>query len=939
MKKKTLFTFICIVLLLALLFVHVNMIKIPEVAASTDTIITTSSDDTVAKVDADYNTAWAATTGFLMGLPYDLHVGQILYSGQYQIHRSSVYFDTSVVGSREIQSASVRFRAFAGGTTNVTIWSGMPTYPHDPLQTSDYNKALYPTYCSSVIVSAAAGYFYAQLNAAGIAAITPSGYTKFLLRASGDANGNSSEQAGISLYAYETSSPSYATALIITYKSPTIGQFSAPSNVYPMKSFYLNATVNHASGTSVIKNVTLYLTGSVTLQWRNLTGGSLSYTYDDPNGYVAEFLSFSSLTTIVNSTCLKISWWLGFAWSYPEGNVYASASSIVHDVYGEYGTATQTLLFYFEDDLEFNALTVNDYHCNPSQSLTFSGYLYYQGSTTPPPDGDYQVILLLGGSQKGSTDTTLVGGAFSITTNAEATVSSYNYKCSATYTPTQGSFASVIVDKINVNIAANVTAPNSGETISSIITSTYAYSGLPSSPTINILRNSTHYATGNFTDMLAESGRYSYTTEDVTEATYGLTAFSSNTLTIIWETLVIEIDQISIPHSRVNVDSTSTSYWHCRFSNNQSSVPTGTLYVNDTNFSINSTGWAAVTFNFDSVGARILATSAVNVNGQTEYNQIVGDPTVTWDTLQIFTYEVVLSADTVSIRMVFESDGMQVSGGIISYAGYLQTTNSTGWALFNFQSVSQVAYGIEAYPVASGVVTISSQNQTIDFTKITYAPFVLRSYSAITNQTWQSGTGWLTFNASGTIIINVGTYGTPTRVTVDGENYYDWSYDSGTQRLTINNVASRVGVYWTPPEGGFPPIQPVAEGGVSTKYTVTIVVAYGASPVQGALVGIGDFSVVTDSSGIAVFQLAAGTYPITVTGILIRQYASQITVVGDATFLIDLTQPNLPPTEITTPTEPSPAPTLIDIISTNWFVVAIAIGIFAVGLIILYKKQ
>lgn len=99
-----------------------------------------------------------------------------------------------------------------------------------------------------------------------------------------------------------------------------------------------------------------------------------------------------------------------------------------------------------ENDLTSASLAVDDYDADPSQTLTFTGYWYYDSTSVAPPDDDYEVTVKLSGIQKGSTNTTLVSGAFSIgDVTAEATVGSYNYTVEASHMTGSGNFSSVIV--------------------------------------------------------------------------------------------------------------------------------------------------------------------------------------------------------------------------------------------------------------------------------------------------------------------------------------------------------------------------------------------------------------------------------------------------------------------------------------------------------------
>jgi len=110
--------------------------------------------------------------------------------------------------------------------------------------------------------------------------------------------------------------------------------------------------------------------------------------------------------------------------------------------------------------------------------------------------------------------------------------------------------------------------------------------------------------------------------------TYFLTTSSGN--------IVIEIDQISETVLRVDISTNVTITFHSRFNNNQSSVTSGTLYINATDYSINSTGWTSITVSFATVTRRIYTVTGVNVSGETDYQQIPPNPQITWDRMEVF---------------------------------------------------------------------------------------------------------------------------------------------------------------------------------------------------------------------------------------------------------------------------------------------------------------
>ncbi|PIV83461.1 MAG: hypothetical protein COW51_04365, partial [Candidatus Moranbacteria bacterium CG17_big_fil_post_rev_8_21_14_2_50_44_12] len=275
------------------------------------------------------------------------------------------------------------------------------------------------------------------------------------------------------------------------------------------------------------------------------------------------------------------------------------------------------------DDVTIDALIWFDYDntvCTTA-TITINGY-----SATHQGSGVYRIIR---------TSSTVT----SVTYNTVASSAESTYGITAV--DQNGKSTTVIWDRIVVYINANSTNPNAGETIQSIINSTYEFDGTTvTSWTVNVLRNSTHFATGNFTDSSSSEVTYQYATENVTENTYGLTVFTTNTLTVIWANLFVEINTVTVADSRINIGEQVLAYYHCRWSSNQSDCTTGTLYVNTTSFSINGTGWATVTFTFSVVDKKVLVVTGVNVNGETDYGQVPPNPEIIWDRVEIYYFAV-----------------------------------------------------------------------------------------------------------------------------------------------------------------------------------------------------------------------------------------------------------------------------------------------------------
>jgi hypothetical protein len=126
--------------------------------------------------------AWNATTG--NGYSTSLSVGAgHPAENQYYVIRSFVYFDTSELSGKTITSAELDLRIFARGATNVniTIQSGMPIYPHEPLQLADFWQGYYTSTVGSKSTSEISG-SWLNITITDLNCINKIGTTKFVLR-------------------------------------------------------------------------------------------------------------------------------------------------------------------------------------------------------------------------------------------------------------------------------------------------------------------------------------------------------------------------------------------------------------------------------------------------------------------------------------------------------------------------------------------------------------------------------------------------------------------------------------------------------------------------------------------------------------------------------------------------------------------------------------
>jgi len=309
---------------------------------------------------------------------------------------------------------------------------------------------------------------------------------------------------------------------------PTIGEFQAPATVYANKYFLLNATVNDAHGVIAFVNATLELSNGVVLMWNNATDtfSELQDTY----GYCT-LDSAGSFKTNLNTTAHQLSWKIKLSWSFPEGYVSISSTNTkVFDSAGLSGSNSYTSLFYFEDDLIVYSASVDDARINPGQTVTFSGKLYYEGTTTPPEDvSGITAKVDLDTTNKGSNTTIGADGSFSISFSGEATVGLYSY---TVYSVTdensvQNQTVNVVVDGLKL---PQYILDLQNEIV--YVQAMYAYDSQPvananvSYAGLYALTNSTGWAEFNVSDLASvDWNSLSYS---VSEPTYGLTYKAQN---------------------------------------------------------------------------------------------------------------------------------------------------------------------------------------------------------------------------------------------------------------------------------------------------------------------------------------------------------------------------------------------------------------------------
>ncbi len=180
-----------------ILYEALKDVAYPITIDPTTQFVGSSSDGEINQgCKSTYNEAWTAVSGTADTASLTYSIGQN-YMACYYMYRSYVYFNTTALPTYlDISSANVSLKgSYDGSTTDfyVTLQSGMPTYPQDPLQSGDYDKSFYSGNGGewSTASWSISAYSNISMNATGISWINTNGWTKLCLRSSRDISGTS----------------------------------------------------------------------------------------------------------------------------------------------------------------------------------------------------------------------------------------------------------------------------------------------------------------------------------------------------------------------------------------------------------------------------------------------------------------------------------------------------------------------------------------------------------------------------------------------------------------------------------------------------------------------------------------------------------------------------------------------------------------------------
>jgi len=186
-------------------------------------------------------------------------IGQLKEEDHYYIARAFVYFDTaSLPEGITITSVTLKLFGkvdFSDQDFYIQIQNGMPTYPHDPMTQTDYDKNHYSGNGGQLATTnfIVGSYNEITLTSEGRSWINTAGWTKFCLRSSRDIN-PFNEPTGwevVGVYSYEKGA-NYYPELVVTYEEPPLSlleQYAPVLYLHPNEDYYndpINSMLNES---------------------------------------------------------------------------------------------------------------------------------------------------------------------------------------------------------------------------------------------------------------------------------------------------------------------------------------------------------------------------------------------------------------------------------------------------------------------------------------------------------------------------------------------------------------------------------------------------------------------------------------------------------------------------------------------------------------------
>ena len=167
----------------------------------------------------------------------------------------------------------------------------------------------------------------------------------------------------------------------------------------------------------------------------------------------------------------------------------------------------------------------------------------------------------------------------------------------------------------------------------------------------------------------------------------------------------VSIDQTLVSNQRADLNSTQKVLFHTKWKDNSSDVEGGTIYVNDTAYVTNSTGWIELTASWNYVETVSWQVTGVYVDGVLDYEQEVPNPWIVWDAFEVHDCGAskdrcdVGSTQTIWTKIRYASDGRMFdnSTGAVSIGGQAAEWNAQNecWTIHDSRDTAvQIEYDV-----------------------------------------------------------------------------------------------------------------------------------------------------------------------------------------------------------------------------------------------------
>jgi len=405
------------------------------------------------------------------------------------------------------------------------------------------------------------------------------------------------------------------------------------------------------------------------------------------------------------------------------------------------------------DRIKVSSITVSDSRTNVGSSVNIDATLVYEYDGTPVTDGSVS-IEGVSATHQGSGVWRISQSKSSVQAVTYDSVSASGNQYGITAINMNGQSATVIWDKLTLFASDSRVGTGDSVTISWTITRQYDSSTVSDFSIIITEDGASWYSGSASSSSVSHSsvGKWTYTCSSVTDNTYDLTVFDTNSVDVIWDRLIVTL---SVDDSRLDVGSSATISWSVIYDYDDTAEDSFSITVNRDGSAWYSGLASSKSDSFTSVGAHSYTVGSITGNTYDIDSFTSNTVTVIWDRLEVYDYGTsddrcdVGSTQTVwyKLRYDYDDEIFDSSDGSVTIGGATATWNSaeSRWEI----STSKSTVGSYSYPLSFtdskyGLTAITgTTTQSIIFDRVN-----IDSFSVADNHINVGDTA--SFSASGT---------------------------------------------------------------------------------------------------------------------------------------------------------------------------------------------